>query len=498
MSINANFLVSITPRILSAGSADLVTNGLVLTKNSIIPSSDPALEFTTAQQVGEYFGMESAEYEFAAQYFTGVNNQQKAPEALFVARRISEEVPAWLSSAPLSLKLADLKSISDGSINLIVNGETKAITGIDLSGATSLSEAIESIATAISGVSGAYDSNRNVFTLITETTGDNASIEYATASTTGTDLGALLGFTQQAGAVLSEGSNALTEAENLNLITAVSRNWVGFTTLWETTLEEATAMAEWADIDDDYVLVDWSTDTKMLNQSTQQATKAYELSQLNFNCLCEVYGTAQYAALMLACGASIDWSALNGIKTWFAKTTSGLNANVVDDSVATSLDNLRVNYLGAFATRNAEFIFINRGCMLSGIYGFLDTLYGMIWFKARIQRSIMDGFAMVNRAPYNPDGYAFIESWLLDPINDAKYNGIVNTGLALSQSQTVQLLSETGNRNISLDLYSKGYWYKIEDPSANVRSKRGSPRLGLWYAYAGSIQSISMNATAII
>ncbi len=163
MSINANFLVSITPRILSAGSADLVTNGLVLTKNSIIPSSDPALEFTTAQQVGEYFGMESAEYEFAAQYFTGVNNQQKAPEALFVARRISEEVPAWLSSAPLSLKLADLKSISDGSINLIVNGETKAITGIDLSGATSLSEAIESIATAISGVSGAYDSNRNVF-----------------------------------------------------------------------------------------------------------------------------------------------------------------------------------------------------------------------------------------------------------------------------------------------------------------------------------------------
>lgn len=498
MSINANFLVSITPRVLSAGSSDLVTNGMVLTKSEIIPTSTPALSFGNASDVANYFGSESPEYNFASQYFTGVNNQQKSPGTLFIARRIASVVSAWISSAPLTVKLADLKKITDGALNITVNGTAKTASSIDLSGATSLSDVATKIATAVTGVSGTFDSNRNVIVLTTTDTGDEATIDYATAVTSGTDLGALLGFTQAGGAVLSQGSNALTEAENLNLITTVSRNWVGFTTLWETELEEAQAMAEWADLDDDYVLVDWSTDTKMLNQSTQSATKAFELSQLNFNCLCEIYGTQQYAALMLAVGASIDWSALNGVKTWFAKSTSGLNANVLGDSVASALDSLKVNYLGSFATRNAEFIFLNRGCMLSGIYGYLDVIYGMIWFKARIQRSIMDGFAMVNRAPYNPDGYAFIEAWLLDPINDAKYNGIINTGMELSQSQVVQLLSETGNKNIKLDLFSKGYWYKIENPSANVRTERGSPRLGLWYTYAGAIQKVDLPVTAIV
>mgnify|MGYP000540364493 CR=1 FL=1 len=48
MSINANRLVSITPRIIGAGSADLETNGLLLTQNALIPADSPALEFVTA------------------------------------------------------------------------------------------------------------------------------------------------------------------------------------------------------------------------------------------------------------------------------------------------------------------------------------------------------------------------------------------------------------------------------------------------------------------
>lgn len=87
---------------------------------------------------------------------------------------------------------------------------------------------------------------------------------------------------------------------------------------------------------------------------------------------------------------------------------------------------------------------------------------------------------------------------MLDPINDAKRNGVIDTGLALSNSQIQQLLTETNNSTIKQDLYSKGYWYLIESPSANVRTQRGSPRLGLWYTYAGSIQRIEMPLTAVM
>ena len=482
----------------SAGSADLETNGLLLTQNALIPADTPALEFVTAASVGNYFGAESPEADFANQYFSGVNNQQRAVSRLFIARRINEDAAAWIKSAPISAQLSELTAITAGSITITVNGTEKEVVNLDFSSAKSFSDVAAELATAIGAVSGAYNSDQNAIILTTTETGDAASISLATSASTGTDVSALLGLTSGAGAVLSQGTDALTAAQNMNLITTVSRNWVGFTTLYSTELDEASALAAWADIDDDYVYFDWSTDSKMTNQSTQATTKAAQLAENNYNCLAMVYGTAQETAAFLAVGASIDWSAIQGIKTWFAKSASGIKASVLSDEVSEALDDLRVNYVGAFATRNAEFDFINRGCLISGIYQWIDALYGMIWFKARIQRQIMDGFASINRAPYNAVGFAYVEAWLLDPINEAKRNGVIDTGLALSTSQVQQLLTETANPTIQQDLYSKGYWYLIESPSANVRTQRGSPRLGLWYTYAGSIQRIEMPLTAVM
>ena len=498
MSINASRLVSITPRVVSAGSADLETNGLLLTQNALIPADTPALEFVTAASVGNYFGAESPEADFANQYFSGVNNQQRAVSRLFIARRINEDAAAWIKSAPISAQLSELTAITAGSLTITVNGTEKEVVNLDFSSAKSFSDVAAELATAIGAVSGAYNSDQNAIILTTTETGDAASISLATSASTGTDVSALLGLTSGAGAVLSQGTDALTAAQNMNLITTVSRNWVGFTTLYSTELDEASALAAWADIDDDYVYFDWSTDSKMTNQSTQATTKAAQLAENNYNCLAMVYGTAQETAAFLAVGASIDWSAIQGIKTWFAKSASGIKASVLSDEVSEALDDLRVNYVGAFATRNAEFDFINRGCLISGIYQWIDALYGMIWFKARIQRQIMDGFASINRAPYNAVGFAYVEAWLLDPINEAKRNGVIDTGLALSTSQVQQLLTETANPTIQHDLYSKGSWYLIESPSANVRTQRGSPRLGLWYTYAGSIQRIEMPLTAVM
>ncbi|MFR1024934.1 MAG: hypothetical protein ACLSE8_00085 [Parasutterella sp.] len=51
-------------------------------------------------------------------------------------------------------------------------------------------------------------------TLTTTETGDTASISFATKATTGTDVAALhLGLTEDSGAVLSQGSDALTPAQ---------------------------------------------------------------------------------------------------------------------------------------------------------------------------------------------------------------------------------------------------------------------------------------------
>lgn len=99
MTIPASHIVSVSPRVISGGSADLETNGMVLTKSALLPSSQPAMEFSSASAVSALFGAESDEAIFAQQYFTGVNNSQKSINTLVIGRYVASDAPAWVRGA---------------------------------------------------------------------------------------------------------------------------------------------------------------------------------------------------------------------------------------------------------------------------------------------------------------------------------------------------------------------------------------------------------------
>lgn len=498
MSINASYLVSLTPRVLSGGSADLETNGMVLTSTYLLPTSTPAMSFTSAQAVADVFGAASPEAGFAQQYFTGLTNQAQAPKALIVGLNMQTEMAAWIQSAPITATLSELQAISDGALTISIDGSPVSATGIDLSEAQSLSEVATTVAAKLTGTTGAYNSDLNAFVFTTSQTGATASISYATAGSGGTDLSSMLGLTQAAGAVLSPGVAAMTPAQNLDAIVAVTANWSQFTTLDEVTEQEtAEAYAAWADVADDYVYIFWSTDSKMTSQTTQSSTIAAAL-QNTYNCTVMLYTESNdAAAAALAYPATIKWNQEQGMKVLFGKSATGIAASVTDETVAATLDALSVSYVGQFATRNAEFSFFNRGETASSMYGFYDTLIGMIWLRAKIQRACMDGFSTVNRVPYNAKGYTLIKAWISDPIRAAKTVGVIDTGLALSDSQKAQITQEVG-QDISNELFTNGYYLQVDDPEASVRAQRGSPVMSLYVTYAGSVQKIEMPVTAVI
>ena len=114
--IPASHIVKVTPRVISGGSSDLETNGLLLTKSALIPSDVPAVEFSSAAAVADFFGSEAEETVFAQQYFTGVTNQQKAVNAIVIGRFISEAAPAWVRGGTVTTKLATFKAITDLSL----------------------------------------------------------------------------------------------------------------------------------------------------------------------------------------------------------------------------------------------------------------------------------------------------------------------------------------------------------------------------------------------
>jgi hypothetical protein len=498
MSISASHIVALSSRVIAGGGNDLETNGLLLTKSALLPTGTPAMLFSTAEAVSELFGPESDEAAFAQQYFTGVTNAQAPVRTLVIGRRIDEDAAAWIRGGSFDADLAALKAVTDGALKITVDGSDKTATSVDLSEATSLSQVAEIVATAITGVTGSYDSNTNTFTFTSSTKGETSTIGYASAGDDGTDLSAMLGLTKETGAVLSQGAVAQTETQTMDTICEVTRNWVGFTTIWETELEEAKAFAAWTDATgDDYCYFDWSEDENQLNQLTQESTKAAQLMGL-YNCTAFLYGDWRDAAFALAVGASIAWNRTQGMKTWFAKTASGITPRITNESAANALEAIRVNYTGDFATRNDQFTFFNRGTLASDLYGFIDVLYGSIYLRSAIQTSCMAGFQAINRSPYNARGEAFIRAWCQDPINRCLNNGVIDTGLELNESQRMQILNETGSDDVLNDLYAKGYWIGVSLPDAAGRADREEPIVTVYYCYAGSIQRLDCEVTAVI
>ena len=494
MSINANRLVSITPRVISGGSADLETNGLIITSNTGISADTPAISFSTAKEVGAYFGYESNEYKVAAQYFTGVNNQTKTIKTVWFGRDLTAAGSAWIKGG-LSPDLATLKAITDGAFNISLNGSDVAITGVDLSACTSLSAVATVIEGKFTNASVTYDTVQNKFVITSTVTGASSTIGYGSAPASGTDLSVVLGLTQALGAVLSQGNDALTVAENMDRITGVTRNFVGFTTLTKPSDANAVAYAAWADLDDDYVYFYHSNDNTLLSKSTNTASVPVTLQA--YNTTAAVFGDVYDAVFMLAIGASIKWDSANALKTWFAKSASGLNAKVLSDTEAEALESIRCNYIGQFATRNAEFTLLNRGCLSGTQYGFVDVLYGAIWLRARLQRGLMDCFAGNNRIPYIENGYGILATFIAEAVDEALGNGVIDVGLRISDSERITIMNEI-NEDISVELLNNGYWYKISDPTANARADRQSPVMAMYYTYAGSVQQIEFPLTTVL
>lgn len=379
MSINAKHIVPMSSRVISGGSADLETNGMLLTKNEKLKTA-VAMTFSGADGVEKEFGIESEEAQFARQYFRGVNNQQIAPRKLVV---------------------------------------------------------------------GYFDNEKAKVT------------------------------------------------ENMRAICNITRNWVGFTHLQKIEQEVVDELGKWADLEDDYCLFVWD-DAKAVED--QKTVKTSLLGKLNdkFNCVAAVYGNWLDAAFYLAVGASIAWSRKNGMKVWFGKSAPGITPRVTSDDVAPVLDDNRINYYGDFATRNANFKLLHRGALASDHYGFIDVLYGQIWLKNAIQRACMDGFTSLNSVPYNNTGVTLILSWVSDPIEMCRRNGVISSDVELGANQIAQVIHETGDEQIVSDLRTKGYYVTVTFPGANGRAQREAPILTVYYTYAGSVQSLNIEIASII
>ena len=494
-AIPADYIVSVNPRVIYGGSGQLVMSGLLLTENPLCPFPQ-LLSFPSADMVGAYFGVDSTEYKLADVYFRSYDNSFRKPETLYFARRVKTAIASELIGAPITALYSDFADIENGSMTIALNGNDIALTRLDFSSVSALSEVAQVIENALASEVGnttvVYSSLTKGFVITNGVTGEASTIEFAVAGEEGTDVSAMLGLRATQGGVISNGSDALTPAAIMTSIINQTKNWVSFTSVTAMTSDEILAYSAWNNSQNVSFLF-----SAYVEDSASEAIAVKEAVDNNaYNGVSVVYGTAEYAVFIMAEAASIDWNRRNGVINFAFKSQSGLAAIVTDGTTAANLEAKGVNYYGRWATRNPEFVFLYNGAV-SGNYKWLDAWVNAIWLRAAVQISCMDGLKMAARVPYNEEEYTQISAWLQDPINQAVFNGCIDAGVTLNEKQKAELYAEIG-KDVSKQLFIEGYYFEVKDPGAEVRGQRGTPIIGLWYTYGGSVNKLNIPLTALM
>lgn len=507
-TIPANEIVNINPSVLGAGGSALDMIGLMLTTSSRVPIGTVA-SFPDADSVSDYFGPASAELAAATIYFGGFDGASKLPGALLFAQYPAAAVAAYLRGGDVSaLSLSDIQAVT-GQFLITVNGTLITIADVDLSSATSFSNAAAILQTALQAGSNpdatcVFDSVSGGFIITSPTTGAASSITFASGSGTADTV---LKLTAATGAVLSQGADAATPAAFMDALVAVTANWATFMTVQDPDVSgnaNKLAFANWVgSTRDRFTYVCWDTDPTPAASLPATGSLGYLLAQNGNSGTALVWGPDNTkAAFVCGAAASIDFEETGGRITFAFKSQAGLLGDV---TTATAADNLGgspqgasrgngYNFYGVYGAANQNFTWFQRG-FVTGEFAWLDSYLNQIWMNNSFQIALLNLFNVARSIPFSPAGDSKIESAMQDTIDAALNFGAFAPG-SITASQKAQVNAAAGV-NISDTLQAQGYYVQIAPASGPVRAARGPLNIKFWYLDRGSVQSISLDSVAL-
>jgi hypothetical protein len=516
MTIPASQIVKVNPGVINAGGAGLVLNALFLTESALMPNGQvlsfaPGPAGNLGQNVAAFFGIGSPEALASVIYFSGPKNKTLSPSAMLFSAYNGSATGAFLRSGSFAgVTLTQLQAITAGTLTINVQGVAKTSASIDLSAATSFSNAATIIAAAFTtpGFTVAWNATLTAFVFTDSTTGATSTLSFATG-TSGINTALLL--TQATGAVLSPGSAADTPATAMANAFAGSQNWVTMVTLFEPDLATKNLFgAVFNGAGNEFLWLAWDSDTQACVQNATEpfgvVAKAAQLDGVACiggdpaavpvgNTLAAlVMNVAIFAAGAIA---SINFLQTNGRETLAFLAQNGLLPTCAAGQTAVNLLANGYSFYGAYATRNANFLFFYNSNM-PGEFDWIDAFIDDVWLADQITVTLMTLLTNIGSAAYNASGYGQIRTALVGgPIAAALNFGAIRTGVALDSDQIIEVNTQAG-LPVDQIIANDGYYLQILDPGAEVRQERGSPIINLWYTDGGSIQQITVNSTDIL
>lgn len=483
--------------------------GLALTINPLIPTATPLLQFKSLADVGDFFGTGSNEYASARKYFASCVTAINFPPYIYFGLLILSDRGAWLRGGVVTdtaTKLTALQAITAGVMTVVVDGTSYATTAIDLSGATSLSNAASLIATAITTAHApiaaiftlSYDGTRNTFYSANSNAGAISTLGYFSSTTT--SLATILQMTQATNATLSQGADSMTVTENLDSLKGEFSDQfsIYFVDNLGSTLDDTKnlELAQWvSDQGDKFWSVIWSNEVA-LESLTDTTSIWYKVNQAEIN-NCSIFDEVVYNnsdRVSAASGifASVDLTQLNSAIALAWKQQDGLLPSITNTTIANILDTKGINYYGKVAFTGAALTqnFFYPGA-ISGKWTFVDNLVGAVWIAYQCQFQTADLFLSVGQVPIDPDGQGQVRSGLNVAMEGSKANGIIVTGLTFDNATSIEIKTTFGID--SIELTNNGYAILNTLPAAGLRKLRVSSPWYVLYTKGSAYQFVPIN-----
>lgn len=154
-SIPASQLAAVIPGVLSAGGNPLSLNAVFLTNDPSIPIGT-AQPFSSALAVSNWFGANAPETVLANTYFSGYTNCTTLPSVLYFVQYNTAAVAGYVRGASVAaLTLTQIQALS-GTVTLSIDGVPQVSAAINLSSATSPSNAATLITAGLQSVTGRF------------------------------------------------------------------------------------------------------------------------------------------------------------------------------------------------------------------------------------------------------------------------------------------------------------------------------------------------------
>lgn len=462
MPIPSTRYVEITSAVIGASSVAVQSlTGRRFTSNPLVPTDHIVTVLNGGAQ--DYFGAQTPEARFAAQYFSYVSPApaSKANNLQYAAYAPAGRAPT-LFGAPNNSTLAALQAVTTGSLSIQLGDAAINLTGINLSTALTFADVASLLQTAIRAAVGpqytaalvTYDSLTEEFKIVGSVVA--AADAAVLAAPVGTDIGSLISL-GGVGSVQSPGVAAQSPLQAFILAEAITDSFGSASFQDSMTLEQAVDLATYvAGQNIKYQLY------LSVSRADYETWSAALINIPSVGLILNATANEYKESLPQAIMAATDYDRRNATVNYMYRQ-SALTGDVTDGAESLDLDAARVNYYGTTASAGQRISFFQRGFLMGGATAALDMNVhaNEQWLKAFMAARFLAMELSTGKIPANNEGRGMCMLVIAEGVDRAKFNGTISVGKLLSSLQQIAITELTGDALAYLEVQNNGYWTDV-------------------------------------